>query len=72
MSKESKDGLPTGVQPGVAHDVADPHPERDTDHDAPRHPGGATPPQKSDVGSNSYAHDGTAPPRPKSKTGRDE
>ena len=63
MSKESKDGLPTGEVPGVAHDVADPHPERDTDDDVPRHPGGVHPPKKPDIGSNSYAHDGTTPPK---------
>jgi hypothetical protein len=58
MSRESKDGLPTDK---------DPHPARETETDEPSHPGGAHPPKGPDVGSNSYVHDGKAPPRPDNK-----
>ena len=64
MSKESKDGLATGKQPGVPNDVADPHPASEPEGDKSAHPGGGKPPKAPDIGPNSYAHDGSAPPRP--------
>jgi|EndMetStandDraft_3_1072993.scaffolds.fasta_scaffold05076_7 hypothetical protein len=67
MSKESKDGLPTGEEPGVPNDVHDPHPSRESDSDKIPNPGGAKPPKGPDVGSNSYANDGKALHRPHNK-----
>lgn len=66
MSKESKDGLPTGEDPGVPNDVFDPHPATEQGTDKNQHLGGRKP-KASDVGANSYAHDGKSPPRPDGK-----
>lgn len=67
MSRESKDGLPTGEEPGVPNDVFDPHPSTEEEYDKISRPGGAKPPKGPDVGANSYAHDGKAPPHTKNK-----
>lgn len=56
--------LPTGTNAATADDVADPHPEVHDDADKVPHPGGVNAPGEPDIGSNSYAHDGTAPPKP--------
>jgi len=64
MSRESADGLPTGEQPGVPNDVFDPHPAAEEDYDKIPRPGGVKPRKGPDIGPNSYAHDGVAPPRP--------
>lgn len=66
MSRESGDGLPTGEQPGLAHDVSDPHPSPDK-ADADHPSDGGKPAKGPDIGPNSYAHDGKAPPRPKTR-----
>ncbi|MCZ4344743.1 hypothetical protein [Devosia neptuniae] len=57
------DGLPTGAGTGL-NDVADPHPEVHEDTDKVPHPGGADQHPEPDIGPNSYAHDGTPPPKP--------
>ena len=41
-----------------------PHPSTEEHYDNIPRPGGATPPKGPDIGPNSYAHDGKAPPRP--------
>lgn len=56
--------LPTGAHTDAAQDVADPHPEVHRDDDKVQHPGGVSQPAEPDIGANSYAHDGTAPPKP--------
>jgi hypothetical protein len=63
----SRDGLPTGEGTVVKNDVADPHPATEEDYDKKPRPGGTTPPKGPDIGPNSYAHDGKAPPRPKNE-----
>lgn len=45
-------------------DVVDPHPDEEEHYGSIPHPGGANPPKGPDIGPNSYAHDGTPPPRP--------
>ena len=60
----SREGLPTGEGTAGRDDVADPHPAAEEDYDKIPHPGGVKPRKSPDIGSNSYAHDGTAPPRP--------
>lgn len=67
MSRQSGDGLPTGEQPGVPNDVADPHPSTEENQDKISTPGGVKGSKGPDIGANSYAHDGKAPPRPKNK-----
>ena len=56
--------LPTGADTAAGNDVADPHPEVHDDADKVPHPGGVHPHSAPDIGPNSYAHDGTAPPKP--------
>lgn len=63
----SQDGLPTGEGTAPKNDVADPHPSTEEHYDQIERPGGARAPKGSDVGANSYAHDGKAAPRPKNK-----
>ena len=65
----TRDGLPTGEGTAGKNDVADPHPATEEDYDRKSRPGGAKPPRKPNVGPNTYAHDGTAPPRPNNKAG---
>lgn len=62
-----RDGLPTGEDTSDRNDVADPHPSTEENYDTIPHPGGANPPTGPDIGPNSYAHDGTAPPRPRNR-----
>jgi len=59
-----RDGLPTGTDTAVRNDVADPHPEVHEDTDKVPHPGGVRRHLGPDIGPNSYAHDGTPPPKP--------
>lgn len=61
------DGLPTGKGTAATNDVADPHPSTEEDYDKIARPGGTETPHSRDIGPNSYAHDGKAPPRPKNK-----
>lgn len=61
------DGLPTGEGTAFKDDVADPHPDTEEDYDKIPHPGGTHTPKKPDIGPNTYAHDGTPPPRPHNK-----
>lgn len=61
----TRDGLPTGEGTAGKSDVADPHPSTEEDYDKIPHPGGTKPRKRPDIGQNSYAHDGTAPPRPR-------
>jgi hypothetical protein len=63
----SRDGLPSGEDTANKHDVADPHPSTEEDYDKIPQPGGVKPPKGSDIGPNSYTHDGTPPPRPHNK-----
>lgn len=63
----NREGLPSGENTAQAHDVADPHPAAEEDYDKIPHPGGSNPPDAHDIGPNSYAHNGKAPPRPNSK-----
>ena len=63
----SRDGLPTGEGTAGNNDVADPHPSTEEDYDKKPRPGGTKPPKAPDIGPNSYAHDGKAPPRPKNE-----
>ena len=63
----TRDGLPTGEGTAGQNDVADPHPSTEEDYDKIPRPGGAKPPKGPDIGPNSYAHNGTAPPAPKNK-----
>lgn len=65
MSRESGDGLPTGEQPGVPNDVADPHPSTEEFGDSDASGAVTKPGKDKDIGQNSYAHDGNSPPRPK-------
>lgn len=58
------DGLPTGADTALQHDVADPHPEVHEDSDKVPNPGGVRHHPGPDIGPNSYAHDGSAPPKP--------
>ena len=60
----TRDGLPTGEGTAGKRDVADPHPATEEDYDKIPNPGGKRPPKDPDIGPNSYAHKGTAPPRP--------
>lgn len=66
----SRDSLPTGDGTAGKNDVADPHPSTEIHYDKKPRPGGARNPKGADIGPNSYAHDGKAPPRPK-HTGTD-
>ena len=65
MSRESGDGLPTSEQPGGLNHVADPHPPTEEGRDNASSGAAAKPGGDKDIGQNSYAHDGKAPPRPK-------
>lgn len=47
--------------------MADPHPATEEDYDRIPRPGGNNAPDGPDIGANSYAHDGKAPPRPKNE-----
>ena len=58
------DGLPTGADTALGNDVADPHPDVHDDADKVPHPGGVPQHPGPDIGPNSYAHDGTPPPKP--------
>ncbi len=67
MSEKSPirgNSLPTGADTARSDDVADPHPEVHEDVDKVPHPGGANQHPGPDIGPNSYAHDGTPPPKP--------
>ena len=64
---ENREGLPTGEGTADKNDVADPHPATEEKYDLIPHPGGTAPPKQPDLGANSYAHDGSAPPRPHNK-----
>lgn len=61
-----RDGLPTGEGTAGKNDVADPHPATEEDYDKIPNPG-AKRPRTKDIGPNSYAHDGSAPPRPRNR-----
>ncbi len=61
----TREGLPTGEGTATRNDVADPHPAIEEDRDKKPAPGSARARKGADVGPNSYAHDGKAPPRPK-------
>ena len=63
----TRDGLPTGKNTSVKNDVADPHPDVEEDYDKIPHPGGTKVPEKGGFDTNSYLHDGKAPPRPKNR-----
>lgn len=63
----TRDGLPTGEGTSGKNDVADPHPSSEEDYDKIPRPGGTKTPNGPDIGPNSYAHDGKAPPRPRNK-----
>ena len=63
----SRDGLPSGEGTVGKNEVADPHPSTEEEYDKKPRPGGARPPKEPDIGPNSYAHDGKAPPRPKNE-----
>ncbi|MDB5473984.1 MAG: hypothetical protein JWP99_1287 [Devosia sp.] len=63
----AREGLPSGKGTSPHLDVADPHPSAEEDYDKIPHPGGANPPDAHEIGPNSYAHNGKAPPRPQSK-----
>ena len=60
----NRKGLPTGEGTAASNDVADPHPSTEEHDDLIPRPGGTKPPKGPDIGPNSYAHDGKAPPRP--------
>lgn len=62
-----REGLPSGTGTSQANDVADPHPSAEEDYDKIPNPGGQNSPKANDIGVNSYAHNGKAPPRPNSK-----
>jgi hypothetical protein len=62
-----RSGLPTGQGTASRNDVADPHPATEEDYDRIPRPGGTNAPDGPDIGANSYAHDGKAPPRPKNE-----
>ncbi|HTN62365.1 MAG TPA: hypothetical protein VL147_12570 [Devosia sp.] len=62
-----KDGLPTGEGTSPTNDVADPHPATEEDYDKIPRPGGAEGTKQPDIGANTYAHDGKAPPVSQSK-----
>ena len=62
-----RSGLPTGQGTTSRNDVADPHPATEEDYDRIPRPGGNNAPDGPDIGANSYAHDGKAPPRPKNE-----
>lgn len=66
----TREGLPTGEGTSRTKDVADPHPATEEHYDKIPHPGGKHPPDAHEIGPNSYAHDGKAPPRPQSKGSR--
>ena len=61
----NREGLPTGEGTDGKNDVADPHPSTEEDYDKVPRSGGAKTPKAPDIGPNSYAHDGKAPPRPR-------
>jgi hypothetical protein len=61
----TREGLPSGKGTSATNDVADPHPSTETEYDKIPHPGGTNPPDE--IGPNSYAHNGKAPPRPQSQ-----
>ena len=63
----TRDGLPTGAGTAGKNDVVDPHPAAEEDYDKIPRPGGTEAHKRRDIGQNSYAHDGSAPPRPKNK-----
>lgn len=62
-----RDALPTGEGTASKNDVADPHPATEEDYDKISKPGGTKAPDGPDIGANSYAHDGKAPPRPENE-----
>jgi hypothetical protein len=63
----SRDGLPTGEGTAGKNDVADPHPSTEEHYDETSRPSSPKAPKGPDIGQNSYAHDGKAPPSPKSE-----
>lgn len=63
----TRDGLPTGKNTSVKNDVADPHPAVEENYDKIPHPGGSRVPEAGETNTNSYLHDGKAPPRPKNR-----
>ena len=56
--------LPTGAGTALHDDVADPHPDAHEPEDKRPHPDGVPSNLDPDIGPNSYAHDGTPPPKP--------
>lgn len=62
----TREGLPTGEGTAARNDVADPHPATEEDYDKKPAPG-AKVRRGSDIGPNSYVHDGKAPPRPRNR-----
>jgi hypothetical protein len=63
----TREGLPTGEGTAGENDVADPHPSTEENYDLIPKPGGTKTPKKPDIGPNTYAHDGKAPPVTNSK-----
>jgi hypothetical protein len=63
----NREGLPTGAGTAGKNDVADPHPSTEEHDDKIQRPGDAKPPKEPDIGPNSYAHDGKAPPQSRSQ-----
>jgi hypothetical protein len=63
----TRDEPATGGGTANKNDVADPHPSTEEDYDKIPRPGGTKTPEGPDIGPNSYAHDGKAPPRPKNE-----
>jgi hypothetical protein len=59
MSKQPRDGLPTGAGTAKSNDVSDPHPSNEEHYDRQKRPGGANPPKK-DLGPNDAIHEGHA------------
>lgn len=63
----TREGLPTGEGTSGKNDVADPHPATEENYDLIPEPGGTKTPKKPDIGPNTYAHNGKAPPVSKSE-----
>jgi hypothetical protein len=63
----TREGLPTGKGTAATNDVADPHPSTEENNENIARPGVPQTPHDHDIGPNSYAHDGKAPPWPKNK-----
>ena len=63
----NREGLPTGKGTAGENDVADPHPATEENYDLDPEPVGTKTPKEPDIGSNTYAHNGKAPPVSKSK-----